>query len=584
MTGCASSRSTPKAEPVPHPTREHGRWRVAQRVEHPDPEEANLLALADLNGGADSLTLVMTGAPAARGFGVRAESADDLDRALSGVMLDLVHLRLDAGGHGWQAAATLLGLIERRGHDLGALDLDLGLDPIGAMAATGALSARWPVVAGRCADTLASLQDRGFRGRAFLCDGRPYHEAGASEGQELAAVLATGVAYLRALDSGGHALDPAREALAFLLVADADEFLTIAKFRALRRLWARVEVACGLDPKPIRLHAETAWRMTTRRDPWMNLLRGTMACFSAGIGGADCIGVLPSRQRWGFRRVCPTPGAQHAADPAGRVEPLARRRSGGRQRRLRGVDRRALREGAGPVQAIEREGGIIASLESGALQARIGEVRRERERAVATRADAADRHERVRASGRSARERASSFPPEPEEAVAHEGTTSIDRLAASRAAEPFEALRDRADAILARTGLRPRVFLAGLGPPSSFAPHAAFARNAFEAGGFETWGNEAAPSPAEIVEAGLAWLALDADKRVCLCGSTEAYARDGAAVAGAFRNAGATFIAVAGRADELDSTFDGLGASAFVFTGCDILALLHRCIDIKRDR
>ncbi|MBQ0818795.1 methylmalonyl-CoA mutase, partial [Microvirga sp. HBU67558] len=85
----------------------------------------------------------------------------------------------------------------------------------------------------------------------------------------------------------------ARRALSFLLVADADEFLTVAKLRALRRLWARVEQACGLEPKPIRLHAETAWRMTTRRDPWVNILRTTIAAFSAGIGGADAITVLP---------------------------------------------------------------------------------------------------------------------------------------------------------------------------------------------------------------------------------------------------------------------------------------------------
>ena len=160
-------------------------------------------------------------------------------RALKGVMLDLVHLRLDAGGHGRQAGALLIALAERRGHRLGDLSLDLALDPIGAMAAMGLLSAPWEIVASRCADTLAGLSQRGFTGRAFLADSRPYHEAGASEAQELAATLATGLAYLRALERGGHGLDAARAALSFLLVVDADEFLSVAKLRALRRLWAR---------------------------------------------------------------------------------------------------------------------------------------------------------------------------------------------------------------------------------------------------------------------------------------------------------------------------------------------------------
>ena len=161
------------------------------------------------------------------------------------------------------------------------------------MARTGTLPAPWPAIGERLADTVRGLRDAGFISRTVRVDTRPYHEAGSGEAQELAAALATGVAYMRALEAGGHALDSARDALSFLLVADAGEFLTIAKFRALRRLWARVEEACGLAPKPIDLQAETAWRMTTRRDPWVNLLRTTIATFSAGLGGADSVTVLP---------------------------------------------------------------------------------------------------------------------------------------------------------------------------------------------------------------------------------------------------------------------------------------------------
>src|SRR4051794_20416511 len=76
-----------------------GRWRIAQRVDHPSPGDANRLALEDLEGGADALVLVTRRAPAARGFGLDLRNLDDLDRALDGVMLDLVHLRLEAGGH-----------------------------------------------------------------------------------------------------------------------------------------------------------------------------------------------------------------------------------------------------------------------------------------------------------------------------------------------------------------------------------------------------------------------------------------------------------------------------------------------------
>src|SRR5262249_38484972 len=101
------------------------------------------------------------------------------------------------------------------------------------------------------------------------------------------------VAYLRALDAEGVPLDAARRMVYFRLSADADQFLTISKFRAVRKIWARVEEACGLVPKPAHVAAETAWRMMTRRDPYVTLLRTTIAVAAAGLGGADSITALP---------------------------------------------------------------------------------------------------------------------------------------------------------------------------------------------------------------------------------------------------------------------------------------------------
>lgn len=137
------------------------------------------------------------------------------------------------------------------------------------------------------------LIKRGFKGPFVLADGRPVHDAGGSEVQELAFTLALALAYLRMLEASGLDLDAARAAISFRLSADADQFLTMAKFRALRLLSARVEQACGLAPKPIFVNAQTAWRMLTQRDPNVNMLRATIATFAAGLGGANAITVLP---------------------------------------------------------------------------------------------------------------------------------------------------------------------------------------------------------------------------------------------------------------------------------------------------
>src|SRR5690606_14304291 len=120
------------------------------------------------------------------------------------------------------------------------------------------------------------------------------------EAQELAFALAEAVAALRVLEAGGLPLEEARKAIAFRLAADADQFASICKLRALRRLWARVEKSCGLTPSPAYVETETAWRMMTRRDPWVNALRTTTAAFSAGVGGADAVTVLPFTQALGL--------------------------------------------------------------------------------------------------------------------------------------------------------------------------------------------------------------------------------------------------------------------------------------------
>jgi methylmalonyl-CoA mutase len=618
----------PKAEGSSPIVREQaGRWRVSQQVDHPDPQKANELALLDLEGGADALTLVTHKAPAARGFGVQIDGLDDLDRALSGVMLDLIHLRVDAGGHGRQIAALVLALAERRGHTLSDLSLDLGLDPIGAMAAQGRMSASWDAVAQRMGDTLGHLTGQGFAGRSFMADGRVYHEAGASEAQELAAVLATGVGYLRALEARGHGLDAARKALSFLLVADADEFLTVAKLRALRRLWARVEQTSGLEPKPIRLHAETAWRMTTRRDPWVNMLRTTVAVFSAGIGGADAVTVLPFTAALGLpdafaRRIARNTQAilLYESNLARVADPAAG--TGGFEALTDALCEKAW----GLFQEIEREGGILENLKGDKLQARIAAVRTQREKAVATRKEPITGTSEFpnineadvtvllpmpdpRQSSGSAPASASasaaetSFPSLVQMAgqgaslsqlagrAAGSAPVAIAPLPSIRTAEPFERLRDLSDAHFARTGAGPKVFLANLGPIAAFSARATFAKNFFEAGGIEAIKTDGFSSLHALIDA----FAASGAQIACICSSDEVYfAPSDAAVtpnetaveetARSLKRAGGSLVCLAGRPIMREDALRAAGIRDFIYSGCDlpaILAGIHSALDAR---
>lgn len=369
----------PKADPVaPGPRRDRvNPVRVFARVDHPEAARANALARAEVEGGADGLTLTFAGSGSARGFGLLADALDEVAPTLP---LDRVSLRLEPAPFAATLVRGALETLARRGAASSAIDL--GLDPLGDMARLGSVPLPWPDLARALAGDLAALRRDGLAaGPSLRADGRPHHEAGASEAQELAAVLATALAYLRALEPFG--LEEARDALGFTLAADADQLATMAKLRALRVLWQEVERACGLAPEPLRLHAETAWRMLTRRDPHGNLVRGTIACAAAILGGADTVGVLPFTGALGladgFARRLARNTALVLLEEAhlGRVaDPAA---GSGAYEHL--TD--ALCEAAWTLfQTIEREGGMAASLATGAWQERVGLMRDRRRVAI----------------------------------------------------------------------------------------------------------------------------------------------------------------------------------------------------------
>ncbi len=264
------------------------RWQFMQRIDHPDPHASNAEVLHELDNGADGLVLIPAGAIGAHGYGL-APGADAVERALAGVHLDAgITIALEFSPQAPELPLTLAGLVKRQGLSPAAVDIRFGLDPLGAFALHGRSSGPWRERPPRIAAIVSDLSKRGFKGPFATADGRVVHDAGGSEAQELAFVLAAAVTYLRAFEAGGIALDAARRMIAFRLTADADQFLTIVKFRALRRLWQRVEESCGLTPAPATIDAETAWRSMTCDDAYVNILRATIAVFSAGVRRRRC--------------------------------------------------------------------------------------------------------------------------------------------------------------------------------------------------------------------------------------------------------------------------------------------------------
>jgi methylmalonyl-CoA mutase len=553
-------------------------WTLMQRVDHPDPKAANAQALDDLENGATGLALVLAGAPAARGYGLVAESADALDQALSGVMLDLISLRIETAPFAGRPVAMLVtDVVERRKLDPAALDIDFGLDPLGDLARTGRALLPWPELSQRAGGTAKDLAGKGLAKARFLrADGRAVHEAGGSDAQELAFVIAAGVAYLRLLEAAGFSIDEARWRLTFLLAADADEFLTIVKLRALRKLWARVEDTCGLAPKPSYVAAETAWRMTTRRDPDVNMLRMTVAVAAAGLGGADSITALPHTAALGLpdafaRRIARNTqlilleesNLFRVADPAagsGAIEDLTGK---------------LCAAAWAQFQEIETAGGAWAAIERGIVQNNVAAVRAEREKAIARRKDVltgTSDYPDIREKTPAVLDVAPVVTPK--ETVAAVEAEPLPRI---RLAAPFEALRDKSDQVLAKTGARPKVFLANLGKLSEFTARATFAKNLYEAGGIEAVGNDGFPDQATMIAA----FKGSGAKLACLCSSDKVYEAQAAEAAKALTAAGAT-VHLAGRPGEHEAAWTTAGVKTYIYVGCDVVSTLQAAHDSLR--
>ncbi|MFF4946712.1 methylmalonyl-CoA mutase family protein [Streptomyces rubiginosohelvolus] len=526
-----------------------GGWDVRQHHALTDPARLNEALLGDLENGVTSLWLTV-GGPA----GV---PVDGLARALEGVYLDLAPVALDAPADLDAAATELLRLYEERGVARSEARGTLGSDPLGHEARTGVEADLAPAVrwAQRCDAEYPGL-------RAIVVDGLPYHEAGGSAGEELGLSLTTGVAYLRALTAAGMSVQAACGQLEFRYAATADQFLTIAKLRAARRLWARVAEASGAPAAGAqRQHAVTSPVMMTRRDPWVNMLRTTLATLGAGVGGADSVTVLPFDHALGLPDAFARRIARNTSTILMEESHLARviDPAGGSWYVERLTDELAAAAWSF-FQETERAGGLPAALRSGAVAERLAATWAARSAKLARRKEPITGVSEFPMPG----ERPVEREPAPDPYAGAPG--GLPRV---RRDEAFEALRARSDAHLAATGSRPKVFVAALGPAAAHTARVSFAVNLFGAGGIE-----AVHDPVSVdADTAAAALAASGASVAVLCSSDALYAEQAEQVAGALKSAGAAQVFLAGRPGEYADV------DAHVFAGCDAVAVLTSVLD-----
>lgn len=521
-----------------------------------DPKVANAAILEDLEGGVTSIGLQV-------GYGL-APTKEALGAALDGVLLDVCPIILVAGEQFFDAALALNAVWDARGIKPADRQGSFGADPLGTLAMTGRLSEPLDTALAR-AVALMKTTEASPGVQVMTADGVIAHNAGASEAQELAIMLSTLVAYLRTAEDGGIPPAQALKKINVSLAADIDEFSTIAKLRAARHLiWRVADVSgAGEAAANVTINCPTSYRMMAKRDPWTNILRTTIACAGAALGGADAIVVLPFTFALGkpdnFARrvarniqiVCQEESyLGRVTDPAGGswyVENLTE-----------DVAKKAWEI----FQDIEARGGMLAALNSGYLQETIAKTTETRAKDVATL--------RQELTGVNA------FPLLGDDGVHAEAwpapatssgsaVVEVAPLKPHRLGEAFEALRDAADA---HGGFK--VFAASLGEISDHNVRTTWIKNYLAAGGITALISDGYKTPEAAAEA----FKASGASAACICSSDAVNAALAQPTAQALKAAGAKLVLMAGRPSEGEAALKAAGVDQFLFAGANAVATL----------
>jgi methylmalonyl-CoA mutase len=608
-------------------------WDLRQEHAHPDPAVTNLAILDDLQGGVTSLLLRLdvaarggldaddpTAADLAGRDGLMAYSADDLDATLADVHLDLVGITLEAGAAFLPAAAALAALWRRRGITPEQARGAFNADPLAVLTRDGQLPVPPAEALALMADLAAWTAANYPHVTAVRVGSAPYHHAGATAAQDVAFGMATAVEYLRAMTAAGLDVDTAARQILFSISLGTHHFLAIAKLRAARRLWARVVEACGGRPAPMRIHSRVSKRVLTLRDPHVNLLRNTVACFAAGLGGAEAITSVPFDAAAGLpdnlsRRIARNTVLvlQEEAHLNRVIDPP------GGSWYLGWLTDQVATKAWDVFQEVERGGGMLGAIRDGwvarqidsAFAPRAKNLARRKEgitgvsefpnvaeppvvrpspdrltlrAAAASRLASTRRHGPALAALKSARERMAVAVEAAGQGASigqmaralgfHAEPAVIPPLTPHPFAEPFEELRAASDAWQAANGKRPRVFLANMGPVAHHGARATYSKNFFEAGGFEVAGNDGfrdADAAARAFAASGATVAV-------ICSSDKLYPDVVPQVAPRLKAAGARSVVLAGNPGANEPAWRAAGVDRFIFVKCDVLATLRQML------
>jgi methylmalonyl-CoA mutase len=476
------------------------------------------------------------------------------------------------------------------------------------------------------ADLAAWTAQNTPRMTAVEASATPYHDAGATAVADVAFMVATGLDYLRVLIDAGLDVQTAARQITFSMGLGCRFYLAIAKIRAARKLWAEVIEASGgsAQAQKMRLRVSTGRRVLTTRNQSLNILRNTAACYAGAVAGADIITTTPFDAPAGLPTEASRRNARNTqlilaeeCHLAQVIDP-----AGGSWYIEWYTDEVAKRAWS-VFQEVEGQGGMIKAAVSGWVAEQIKPTEEAREKDIGVRKVAVigvSEHPTLtehrtdqeqpgyRQLAMAAAQRLSNWRRQHGRPAALDALASVSpgsgvlTTAAVAAAEAgaslgqiaeklvpeggqrtvmaplavhpydaaFEELRDAAEAFESKHGNRPRVYLAGVGSIAEQVARKNYARNFFEAGGFEVLAREAKFDVAEAASA----FAVSGAKIAVICSTDKQYATSVAALVPKLKAAGARTVVLAGHPGQSEAAYRAAGVDRFIYVRCDVLETL----------
>ncbi|MCU0286296.1 MAG: acyl-CoA mutase large subunit family protein [Acidobacteria bacterium] len=610
-------------------------WEICQALKYCLPEEFNQALKHDLQKGQNAVYLVPDTATRmgldaneaemnhVGADGVSLSTLDDVAAALKDINLEKYPIYMEAGCNGLPMLAALAALLQRQNESLGKVKGSINTDPLGFLAANGYLPAPWQELCAKMAAVTGWAAANMPMLKAIGISGIPYHNAGANAVQELGFVLASAVEYIDRLLEEGLTIDQIAGNMRFTFAVGSFFFMETAKLRAARMLWTRIVEAYGgsKESQKMTIHGVTSFYNQTQYDPYVNMLRTTTETFSAVIGGVDSLQTNPFDESLGIpdefsRRVARN--TQIVLNEESHLGQLIDPAGGSYY--VEHLTAEVAQKAWALFQEIEKRGGMFKALQDGFPQSEIETVAELRKKDLAKRkavivgmntfADVKENKLAARKPDQAyiynlRKEQLKEYKNNIKDetlAKVHEGKgneiieTAIEILAAGgtlgmlsgvsktekapitikpfhfhRAAEMFEELRDAVAAFETKTGAKPKLFLATMGPLAQHKARADFSRGFFEVGGFDVIYPAGFATSQAAVDAALESKA----PVVVICSTDETYPELVPAITRGLKEKNpAVKVVLAGFPKDQVEAHKQTGVDAFIYLGADVAAIL----------